>query len=267
MNRKPLVFLAAAATVALAACSDSTSAPAVIETDADITADVASTSGDAMATDVQQMLSAEGFVGAALPSGPAFDLFDVPPLSSNFTKTCFDAQHVAQNQCDAQTTASIELTLAITGGFSNTRTTPRGSESVTVVVHRNRALTISGLAGTETFRLFDGNGSSNDTTTFSGTHNDVTTTRVLSEASLDSAQGVRFDLPHNTHPWPTAGVLIRNVAGKAVVTRNDSTETRQFARRVTVTFPADAQGNVTITLNNKNCTLNLVTRAVANCST
>jgi hypothetical protein len=267
MHRKPLVFFAAAATLALAACSDSTSSPATIETDADITADVASSAGDAMATDVGEMIASEAFVGAALPSSPSFDLFDIPGLNVVRTRTCFDAQHAAQAQCDAQTTASIELTLAITGSFSNTRTTERGSEAVTAAVHRNRALTISGLAGTETFRLFNANGSSNDTTTFNGTHENVVTTRVMSESTLDSAQGVRFDLPHNTHPWPTLGVLIRNVAGKAVVTRNDSTQTREYSRRVTVTFPADAQGNVTITINNKTCTLNLVTRAVANCST
>jgi hypothetical protein len=36
---------------------------------------------------------------------------------------------------------------------------------------------------------------------------------------------------------------------------------------VSVTFPADSQGNVTITINNKTCTLNLVTRTITNCST
>lgn len=51
----------------------------------------------------------------------------------------------------------------------------------------------------------------------------------------------------------------------ATITRGSDTQTRSFNRAVPVTFPADNQGNVTLTVNDKTCQLNLVTHAVTNC--
>ncbi len=41
--------------------------------------------------------------------------------------------------------------------------------------------------------------------------------------------------------------------------------TRDVQRRAEVTFPADAQGNVVLTVNDLTCNLNLVTHAVTGC--
>ena len=88
----------------------------------------------------------------------------------------------------------------------------------------------------------------------------------MTEASNDSVQGVVFNLPHASNPWPVVGTIVRNTAGSVEITLGDRHETRSFTRRVTVTFPADAQGNVTITINAKTCQLNLVTHAVTGCT-
>ena len=69
------------------------------------------------------------------------------------------------------------------------------------------------------------------------------------------------------NPWPVSGSLVRRVTAHITVEGANRSETKDANRRVEVTFPADAQGNVTINVNGKTCTLNLVTRAVANCST
>ena len=257
----------AAAVLAAAACSDNTSTS--LTSDAELSADLVATAGDAIAADVHELIQNELFVGAALPaSQPGVNLFQTPPSWDVVrSRVCYDAQQVAQAQCDAATTASIVFTVAIDGSVERQHTGPRGTETIVIGVHRDRQLTISGLAGTETFRVHDGFGSSTDTATFSGTHEGVTHTRIVHEASNDTVEMVRFDLPRNLNPWPVSGRIIRNSSGDVDVTVGDRHETRSFSRRIVVTFPADAQGNVTININNRTCTLNLVTRTVANCST
>ena len=262
MKRHSLVPLALAGLVlAATACSDATSNS--LTSDSELTADLFATAGDAMAADVQELLQNEIFVGAALPnSSSPVPLFTPPSWNVVRTRTCYDAQQQQQAQCDAATTASIVLTVAIDGSVERQHSGPRGSETIVIAVHRDRQLTISGLAGTETFRVHDGFGSSTDTSTFSGTHDGVSHLRVIREASNDTAEAVRFNLPHSTNPWPVSGRIIRNSAGTIDVTVGDRHGTRSFTRRVVVTFPADNQGNVPITINDRTCTLNLVNRTV-----
>jgi hypothetical protein len=58
---------------------------------------------------------------------------------------------------------------------------------------------------------------------------------------------------------------VRATAIKVTLTKGDRTESRQLSRKVTVTFPADAQNNVVLTIDDLTCSLNLVTRRVTNC--
>ncbi len=74
-----------------------------------------------------------------------------------------------------------------------------------------------------------------------------------------------FQLPRDTHPWPISGSVIRNVSATITITGKHN-ETRSITRRVVVTFPDDAQGNVSIKVNNMTCNLNLVTHHVAGCT-
>jgi len=59
---------------------------------------------------------------------------------------------------------------------------------------------------------------------------------------------------------------VRNVAVHVIVTKGAQTDTRDVTKRIEVTFPADAQGNVQLTINATTCNLNLVTHKVTNCN-
>jgi len=253
MKRSVLLSLTVvAAAAALTACSDSNS-PTLAETDAQLTADVAATAGDAIATDVGEMITNEGYAG--LPSAaPSFSLFGAPPgVSVTRSRTCYDGQDQVQAQCDLLTTSYIVFTMTLDGSFSRTYDGPRGSETMSVAVHRAS-------------RQHDGDGASSDTTEYSGTFGDVTITRTLTLAGLDSVQAVVFNLPRSTNPWPVSGTIVRNVSGTVTVTGGPNEGSRSFTRRISVVFPADAQGNVTLYVNNSTCTLNLVTHVVTNCT-
>ena len=265
MKRNRWIHLSlVAAAAALAACSDTTTPAATVVTDAQLNADVAQTSGDAIASDVGEMVASEAFAG--MPAPPAFDVLSPPGVTVNRSRTCYGGG-VVQAACNATTTDSVVITMTMDGSFSNTNTTPHGTESMNVTLHRARQLTISGLAGTESSRNHNGVGSGSDTTVFSGTTDGASRTRTLTTAGTDSVQSVVFNLPHASNPWPVSGKIVRNVSGKVVVTGGPNPGERTFTRRIEVDFPADAQGNVTIHINDKTCNANLVTRVVSGCTT
>ena len=260
MNRSVMIRLGLVATaVAMAACSDSTNPVISTLTDAQVAADIANTTGDAIATDVTELIADD----IALPA-PAFSLDNPPGINVVRSRTCYSGGQV-QAQCDAQTTDSVRVSIQIDGSVSRSNTTPHGSESMSSSFHRARTLSITGLTGTETSRTHNAVGSGSDTTSFSGTTDSTSRSRTLTTSGTDSVVGLVFTLPHASNPWPTAGQIIRNVSGKVVITGPHAGE-RTFSRRVVVTFPADAQGNVQIDIDSRTCQLNLTTHAVTNCS-
>ena len=251
MNRVSFRLCSTAVALALVACNESTS-PALI-TDEDIATDVATTSGSAIAIDVQNMVN--NWSGGGFPAG-AYPLASPPVVDVTRSRTCYDASDVVQSQCDATTTAKVVIHLTVDGTVNDT--TDRGT--VEASFHRVRDETITGLAGTETSRTHDAVGGSSDTSTFVGSRG----TRHATETSLDSVVNVVFDLPRASNPWPVSGAIVRYVSGTVTLSGDRGTETRSYARRVVVTFPADSQGNVTIQINDRTCNLNLVTRRVTN---
>jgi predicted RecA/RadA family phage recombinase len=272
MNRTFARLLAVAALAGIAACTDVTS-PANISSallsEAQVTNDLAVSSAEVVANDIGEMIANEVFAG--MPSArPSFDLFGSPPgVTVNRTRSCLDQNGQAQSQCDPLTTASIVFTLTMNGSFTRTASGPRGTDSMTVAVHRTRNTTVSGLLGTETSRTHDGLGTSTDTTHLVGIHENVTLERVVAEASVDSVQSVVFNLPRAANPFPVSGKIVRRVTGTVALTVNGQTANRAIDRVVTVTFPPDGQGNVTMTITaggtTKTCQLNLVTRQVTGC--
>jgi hypothetical protein len=264
MTRSKLIGLGLVAAAAVfTACKDSTS-PVQVVTDAQLNADVAAQSGDAIATDIDALITGESSAG--LPAGP-LSISDPLALTVNWTKTCYGGG-VVQASCNATTTDSVRLAGTVTGSFSSSFTGPHGTETVTAGVHRSRNVSITGLTGTETSRTHNGTGSANDTTTFSGTNDNTTRTRTMALTALDSIQGIVFNLPHNstTNRWPAAGKYVRYVSGKVTVTAGPNTGERTFSRRIEIDFPPDASGIVTIKINDRTCSLNLNTRAVTACS-
>jgi len=231
----------------LAACSDAV-APEL--SDPEVAQDLALSAGDVANVDVAELVANEVFGGLA--GAPALDGPSPSGLTVTRTRTCYDAQGNVQSQCDRLTTASMRIQVSMNG--------TRQGENFQVAVHRSRDLTISGLLGEETSRTHNGVGTANDTLTVQ--RNGLT--RTVRESSTDSIVNVVFNLPHATNPWPVSGQIIRNVNATVTVT-GPREETRTISRRIVVTFPPDAQGNVSIQIGNTTCTLNLVTRRVVNC--
>lgn len=250
-------FRAAAALAALVgftACSDKATEPDLAD-NTQIEADLAVSSGDAIATEVQNLLGNEQFAGLPGVATSAVRRFGAPQdFVVSRSRTFYDAQGGAQAQFDPVTTASVRVQVTIEGTASR--------DSFTASVSRTRDLTISGLAGQETSRTHDGLGTSHDTLAFTGAE----VTRRSVESALDSVVAVVFDLPRAANPWPVSGRIVRQVEGTVTVTRGENSGTRSYSRRIEVVFPADAQGNVTLHVGDRTCQLNLVTRRVTGCT-
>lgn len=250
MQRLTYALAAAVAVAGVVACTDS-NAPSDV-TDTELAADIAASSGDAIAMDVAQAIANEQFGGFGAPGinasvGAALDTASVNVVR---TRTCYDAED-NEVQCGPGT-ASMRVTMRIDG------TVQRGGFSGKI--HRTRDMLVTGLGSNSTTRTHNGVGTSNDTTSFTGDRG----TRDAVESSVDSIVNLTFQLPHSSNPWPVSGQIIRNVNATVTLTRTDgTTDTRTISRRVVVTFPADAQGNVSLQVGDLSCTLNLVTHRVS----
>jgi hypothetical protein len=242
------LICALAAVAGLVACTD-LNAPSDL-TDTQMAADLAASSGDAIATDIGQAILNEGMFAGAAGMNAAGMVEDTSSLNVVRTRTCYDAQD-AVVQCGPGA-VSMRVTATIDG------TVQRGNFSG--VIHRTRDLTITGLGSGSTTRTHNGVGTSNDTTTFTGSRG----SRHAEESASDSIINLVFHLPHASNPWPLSGQIIRNVDASITLTRSDNTTVNRIIdRRVVVTFPADAQGNVAIQVGDLSCTLNLVTHRVS----
>ena len=81
----------------------------------------------------------------------------------------------------------------------------------------------------------------------------------------DSVKAVTWNMPRSSNPWPVSGSIVRVDTVHVTVTKGSQLQSRDVVRNVSVTFPADAQGNVVLTINGKTCNLNLVTHVVSGC--
>lgn len=257
MTRTRTIHLAMAALVGLAACTKDSTSPSSLVNDAQVVTDVATTAGDAIAADVGTMIGNE--IATALPApGIAFDLFgaQADSIAVTRTKTCYDVSNAVVANClPLSSVRSIVFHVTLDGTRSGT--------GFTAVVHRTRDWTLTRLftASTETARQHDGVGTSHDTSVVTT----ATVTRTHAAATLDSTLAVVFDLPRASNPWPVSGKMVRRVTVHVTFANATAQGTRDYSKRVEVDFPADAQGNVTLLIDAKTCTLNLVTHAVTNC--
>jgi hypothetical protein len=246
-----LASLATLAVVGLAACSSDTAPTAT--SDASLTADLARSSGDAIATDVGDLVGNEQYAGVSADVAPSFTaVSDSSSFSRVRTRTCYDAggNVVA---CGQGLTSSVVVTLQLDGY--------RAGDKFTAIVHRQRHDSISGIHSPDSTRTHNGYGASQDTATFTGDVN----VRTAGIAASDSVIDLVFKLPHANNPWPLSGQVIRNVDATFTIA-GATNQTRTVQRRVVVTFPADAEGNVPIQVGTMTCNLNLVTHVVSGCT-
>jgi hypothetical protein len=266
MTRKWFHLVAAAGLVGLGACKESTSPAASLVNDSTITADVANSSGDAMATDVATLLTNE--TSATLAAPPAAGLFG-PERSTSWSgsRTCYDSTGTVVAGCSPMSSVRKIITnFSLTGSRTDTNSVTGGPTIIfSGAVHRTGTdtLTRKFTGTTETSRVHSALQTSHDTTTFSNSGTSVN--RTHDESAADSVRGVTWDLPHSTNPFPVSGYIVRVDTVHSTFTSPTKTSSTTEVKVVKITFPPDSQGNVTLTIDSKTCTLNLVTHKVVNC--
>lgn len=262
------VVLAVAA-MSFAACDDATSTRNLLATDAIVTADVAASAGDAIAQSVADMMANESWSGG-LPGVVASSVASAEALAPTYSRsrTCYDANGVVVANCAPIASVRKVVTRVTLDGSRSGTSSTEGATTKTWsgAVHRVLDDTVQRVFNTaqppaETQRVHSAVATANDTTTFT----EGAISRLAAESATDAVKALTWNLPRTNNPWPISGSVVRTVAVHLVATRENRTETRDVTRRVEVTFPADAQGNVVLKVNDKTCNLNLVTHAVTSC--
>ena len=265
-------FVAAIAAFSLGACgSDTTATTATLFSDSTTTVDVATSAGDAAATALETMAGNEATAGASAELIGATALFAANPantLATTRTRTCLDAAGATVANCTPiASVRKIATHVTADGSRTSTTTTTGGTSATwTGAVHRVSNDTLTRVFNTaspavETSRIHNDQEAAHDTTVFT----EGTTTRINAEAAHDSVKAVTFTLPRSSNPYPISGTIVRVDSVHVSITKTGKTETKDVVRVVTIAFPADAQGNVVLTVNGKTCSLNLATHVVSAC--
>lgn len=239
--------------LALAACGDST-APSKVG--ADLTTDVAVASTDAAKNEIA-LLALDEDAAQAAASGCTYDAATVRwscasategTLSITRSFSFFSETGAAQSSYSPTETGSINFVTTAAGS--------RSGQGSLATVARHRTVTVSGLAGTETERVWNGSGVDTLDVEVQGTQ----TTRRYTMRSAVTMSDVVFNVPRSAQPYPQSGQLRYDI----IVTQTaDGVQsvTRVTTRRVTITFNGTAA--VPMQVGTLGCTLYLDTRGFA----
>lgn len=211
--------------LALAACDTP------VDPDADdvLTDDVAVFAGSSAIDAVAFMTSDQGLGRDAIPH------------SRNRSVTFLDANGNPQDGYDPATTASIHTVFEVSAEVS--RDGWSGS------LHRTSDITVSGLLGQETTRLWNGAGTES---VQRSVHSDARGSREYNLSGAWSLNNVVT--PVGDSPWPLSGTFTQDVT--VTVTHDDQSRTRE--RHVTITF--NGTSTVLMTVNGESFELDLATR-------
>ena len=268
MARLCLLSLAAAAALS-AGCGDEPTGggpPASPEA----TLDVATFVGDAVAEDVSLMRTLEGAFGVpsadALLTGEwrndctysaATGRFTCPVLSHQGRTIVrargyqlLDASGRPQSAYDATTTASATFDVAVIGTVSN--------DQFSVSFGRERSLTITGLAGSETQHTANGTGAISSART---RHGQGAATRIYTMTSGAAIVDVVVPFPRAPGAWPLSGTITRRVTFTRDVA---GSQTQEDSRTATVTL--NGTQFVPLTVGGQTFTLDLATGTVSRAS-
>ncbi len=228
------------------ACSDVNN-PLGSGEEALVSYDVAQYAAEAAMDDLSLMGAGgtNGVFGSPAASPPGADRF------SNFTMsrtvTFYDENGVAMDAFHPMNTESINFLFHLEG--SRTRTGDRGTMTITVV--RDRDMTVSGLLGAETTRIWNGTGSSSKNRSLV---TDGDGSRSYDFSSETEVENVVVPVPFD---WPLSGTITRVVTVEVVSGLED---TRTRTRTVVIEF--NGTHLVPITINGETYTLNLETREI-----
>lgn len=168
-------------------------------------------------------------------------------LTREWSRSFFDASGAEMDAFDPLLTESVLTTASVVGELSR----PRWSASL----DRERRTTVSGLAGEESERTW--NGSAEDRiqrTRFSDERGD----RSYSSTSQRTIDDVVVGLPRSEFPWPLSGTITHELT-VTVVDGPNGDVTRE--RTVVVTF--DGTRSVTVTVNGETFEVDLADRTGA----
>ncbi len=241
--------------VTLAACNSESTGPGLTPiADLAITRDVAAQSADATAEDVELMGGPTGQLGFGFAAGLAAE-DDAPFRCGTHTRdlltivrTCTfkDAAGATQSNYHPLTTASAAIHAEITGKVER--------ENWSAEVERIRDLTVTGLAGVETSRTWNGTGTGKSTRS---KHTENGENRTYDVSCSSTRTNVVVNLPRTENRWPVSGTISRNCTIKITGGPNDG---KTVSRVVVITF--NGTQLVPITVNGKAFTLDLKTRKI-----
>lgn len=261
-----LVSFVPVATLLLAACDQSTNPTTNLVADSTIAADVAASAGDAIAASLETMAGHE--VAMALPGSAIRDgraALTTNSFNVTRSRTCYDVDGVEVSGCTPLSSVrKVVTSVTVDGTRSGSHTKENGTTVTwTGAVHRAGSDTVvrNYDGDTEVSRTHTGIGVGHDTSTFS----DGNVSRFFAENAVDSVKALTWNVPRANNPFPVSGSIVRVDSVHVVATRGTETRERKVVWTIRVDFPADAQGNVVLHVNDKTCNLNLVTRVVSNC--
>lgn len=234
--------------ITLAACNSEGTAPELTPlNDLAITRDVALQSADAAAEEVELMGGPTGILGGEEDAPFRCGTHTRDLLTIVRTCTFKNAAGAAQNAYDPVTTASAAIHAEINGKIER--------ENWSAEVARIRDLIVTGLAGTETSRTWNGTGTGNSTRS---RHKEGTETRTYDVSCAGTRTNVVVNLPRTENQWPISGTINRACTIKITGGPNDG---KTVERVVVITF--NGTQLVPITVNGKTFTLDLKTRKIA----
>jgi hypothetical protein len=247
------------------ACESTTPSSSLVSDDA-IEADVLASAGEAIASALGAMAGNEA--ASSLPGSSVRS--DLPALTSSSldidrSHTCYDANDDAMAGCSPLSAVRKVVTeVTLDGSRSGSHRTRRGVlVNWSGAVHRalDDTLVRNFTGDMEVSRAHSAIALGHDTSTFTS----ESFSRVISEATIDSVNAVTWNIPRASNPFPVSGSIVRVDSLHVVATHDGGTLDRELVWTIRVSFPADAQGNVVLQVNDKTCNLNLVTHAVSNC--
>ncbi len=238
--------LAVMAAMTLAACSENSGNPlgGGPAEEQQVNLDVAAYSAEATVDDIELMSSESEpvFSGPPASSPPIGDL--------NVTRqvSFFDEAGEQMDTYHDQLTEAVSIFFSMEG--SRRRASDRGA--VVITVNRVRDIMVTGLAGDETERTWNGGGSASNNRSVVTDAVD----RVYDFTSATQIDNVVMPVPRGSG-WPVSGSITRDVVIQVVSGLED---TRTRTRTVVVTF--NGTNLVPIVINGEEFILNLETREI-----
>ena len=222
--RKLIPGVVLATAVVFTACDGSGVDPQVA--DALLNEDVAFISADAVAEDLEVMGSVfPGAQGAPAAAG-------ILDYSRSRTVQYYDVQGAEQESYDAETTAWIHTTLTVEGSYSR--------EGFEWSLNRSRDMTVTGLAGEETERTWNGSG---EEARSRARVTDGETVRTYELSGTLDVENVVRGVPRSEYPYPLSGTITREVT---VDVTNGPRGDETITRTVVVTFDGTRYAQMTV---------------------